>query len=194
MFIDFFFFWLGGDLPGYHSTFALIPEYSYGIIVLLTGNYDASTILTEVTKRFHPTLNKLYQEDLERRYTGVWNSNDGKSFAEIRLDRGKNTLVVKKAVVQGVDVLKSVQNRGVSGMSFPGSQPEVALWTTGRVGEFRLAFGVPSLNKVPGIGCRPYWMTIDPGLNSRGAPVDLLFWDRGSLVYPSAGVTFERTR
>ena len=174
--------------------FALIPEYSYGIIVLLTGNHGTSDILTEVTKRLHPTLNKLYQVDLERRYTGVWNGDNGESVAEITLDKGKNTLFVKKLIVQGVDALKSVQNIGAGGAAFPGWQPQVALWSTGRVGEFRLAYGIPKLNKIPGIGCLPFWVTIDPGLNSHGAPVDLLYWDRGVLVYPSAGVTFDRVR
>lgn len=184
----------GGDLPGYHSEFALIPEYSYGIIVLLTGNHQTTPILTEVTKRLHPVLNRLYQMELERRYVGTWVSGDGKGVAEIMLDKGKNTLFVKKLFVLGEDALKSVHEQGlIGGVRGPGPA-QVALWTTGRVGEFRLAFGVPSLNKVPGIGCFPYWVTIDPGLNSRGAPIDLLYWDRGYLVYPSAGVRFTRMR
>lgn len=162
--------------------------------MLLTGNYDASTILTEVTKRFHPTMNRVYQTELERRYVGLWTSEDKSSVSEITLDKGKNTLFVKKLTVQGVNTLKSVHENGLlTGVRTSGS-PQVALWSTGRVGEFRLAFGVPSLNKVPGIGCFPYWVTIDPGLNSRGAPIDLLYWDRGFLVYPSAGVKFIRTR
>lgn len=184
----------GGDLPGYHSQFALIPEYSYGIIVLLTGTYDASAILTEITKRLHPTLNRIYQTELERRYVGQWASEDGSGVAEITLDKGKNTLFVKRLFVQGVDTLKSVHENGLlRGVRAPGPA-QVALWSTGRVGEFRLAFGVPNLNKVPGIGCFPYWATIDPGLNSRGAPIDLLYWEGGSLVYPSAGITLNRIR
>jgi len=162
--------------------------------VLLTGDFDASTILTEVTKRFHPTLNRIYQTELERRYVGQWASEDGSAVAEITLDKGKNTLLVKKLIVQGVDALKSVHENGlVRGIRASGPA-QVALWSTGRVGEFRLAFGVPGLNKVPGIGCFPYWVTIDPGLNSRGAPVDLLYWDKGDLVYPSAGITLSRIR
>ena len=35
-------------------------------------------------------------------------------------------------------------------------------------------------------------MRVDYGLWSKGAPIDLIYWSGGRLVYPSAGVTFER--
>ncbi|CAA7265926.1 unnamed protein product [Cyclocybe aegerita] len=102
-------------------------------------------------------------------------------------------LLLKKLVIKDIDVLKFVQNQDAGLVNWPGPTP-VALWSTGRVGEFRLAFGRPKLNKSPNVGCMPYWATIDPGLNSNGAPIDLLFWNRGVLTYPSAGVSFARKK
>ncbi|KDR85444.1 hypothetical protein GALMADRAFT_234319 [Galerina marginata CBS 339.88] len=171
----------GGNLPGYHSEFALVPEYSVGIIVLVTGTYsDTTTILKEAAKRFLPTFEKLHEVELRRRYVGTW--ANGEDVAEVVV-QDKGALYLKKLVVRGVDVLKLVK-----------APSPAALWSTGRVGEFRLAIGRPELNDVSNIGCWPYWISIDPGVNSRGAPVDLLYWKNGVLSYPSAGVNLARNR
>ncbi|KAF9535645.1 beta-lactamase/transpeptidase-like protein [Crepidotus variabilis] len=180
----------GGNLPGYHTEFSLFPEYSYGIIVLMNGQFaNTLEIVEAAAKHFQPAIAKLYTSDLERRYVGTWVNGD--DVAEISLDRkGKHdeTLIIKKLVIGGIDVLQLVQEHG----GLMGGSSPVALWSTGRVGEFRLAFGREELNRVSGIGCWPYWLSIDPGVNSRGAPIDLLYWDRGYLTYPSGGVSFER--
>jgi hypothetical protein len=55
----------------------------------------------------------------------------------------------------------------------------------------RLAIGRPELNDNPDAGCEPYWISIDYPM-ARGAPLDLLLWDSGELVYPSAGVRLRR--
>ena len=57
---------------------------------------------------------------------------------------------------------------------------------------FRLAFGRKELNRNPLMGCFPYWISIDDVYNSRGAPIDLIYWDGDILAYPSAGVRFQR--
>ncbi|CAA7265929.1 unnamed protein product [Cyclocybe aegerita] len=63
----------GGNLPGYHSEFALVPEYSYGMIVLVTGTYENTlTILNEVATRFHPAITQQYRVGVQRRYAGTW--------------------------------------------------------------------------------------------------------------------------
>ncbi|KAF8895826.1 beta-lactamase/transpeptidase-like protein [Gymnopilus junonius] len=179
----------GGNLPGYHSVFAIVPEYSVGIIILVTGTYsDTDTLLKEVGQRLLPALEKLHQVELRRRYVGTW--TNGNDVAEIGLVRG--VLYLKKLIIGKVDVLKAVEDMNYGLVEKNGSP--VALWATGRVGEFRLAFGRPALNKLPDIACFPYWLSIDNGLNSRGAPIDLLFWKNGVLTYPSGGVSFARKR
>jgi hypothetical protein len=122
---------VGGSLPGYHSEFAIFPEYSMGIIMLTTGsNTDTSTILAEAAKHFLPTFEKLFHIELQRRYVGTWVNGD--DVAEVSLNRGN--LFLKKLFIRGLDVLKLVQTAG-SDMQRAGVP--VALWSTGRVGEFR---------------------------------------------------------
>lgn len=125
----------GGNLPGYHSVFAIVPEYSVGVIILVTGTYsDTHTLLNEVGKRLLPTLEKLHQVELRRRYVGTW--TNGNDHAEVGLNKG--VLYLKKLIVGGVDVLKTVEDLdyGLVGRS----PSPVALWATGRVGEFRYVF------------------------------------------------------
>ena len=122
----------GGNLPGYHSVFAIVPEYSVGVVILVTGTYaDTDTLLKEVGKRLLPTLEKLHQVELRRRYVGTW--TNGNDIAEIDLKKG--VLYLKKLNVGGVDVLKAVEDLDYGLVERSGSP--VALWATGRVGEFR---------------------------------------------------------
>src|SRR4051812_25144980 len=54
-------FSIAGALPGYHSEFALVPDYSYGIIVLMTGTYgDTLSILLEAAKHVQYAMTRLY--------------------------------------------------------------------------------------------------------------------------------------
>ncbi|KAF8167663.1 beta-lactamase/transpeptidase-like protein [Crassisporium funariophilum] len=180
----------GGNLPGYHSEFALVPGYSYGIIVLMTGTYaDTTSILAEAANHFQPAFEAITRQQLRKAYGGIW--INGHDVAEVGLVNGG--LYLKQLVVRGVDVLGYVQSQDMGLVKRRKGVP-VALWSTGRTGEFRLAFGRPELNNVPGMGCEPYWITIDPGLDSRGAPIDLIYWHDGVLTYPSAGVSFARKR
>ncbi|KDR85443.1 hypothetical protein GALMADRAFT_218541 [Galerina marginata CBS 339.88] len=161
----------GGNLPGYRSEFVLVPEYSFGIIILMTGNASQGPVLQEVGKRVVPVFEKLHEIELRRHYAGTW--TNGNDVAEIKLDDG--ALYVTKLVIRGIDVLKFAE------------VGRAALWSTGRVGEFRLAPVQPS------VSCMPYWISgIDFGFISRGAPVNLLYWKNGVLAYPSAGVNFVR--
>jgi len=177
----------GGNLLGYHSEFVMVPGSSYGIIVLITGSFaDTRAIVEEAVKHFQPAFTKTSETQLKRKYVGTW--INGADIAQVKLVNGH--LYLTKLVIRGVDVLQFVQNQDtLARKSVP-----VALWTTGRVGEFRLAIGRNGLNDVPEIGCLPYWLTIDFNLSARGAPLDLLYWKNGVLHYPSAGVHFAKHR
>lgn len=176
----------GGNLPGHHTEFAIVPELSVGLIVLVTGTYaDTTTILKETGKRILPVLDKMHTEQVDKQYTGKWTNGD--DVAEVSLVKG--ALTMKKLVVRGVDVLGQVQN-GITDLQRKGEP--VQMWATGVPGEFRLAIGRPELNKVKDVGCMPYWVSLDPGLYARGAPLDVVYWKRGVLTYPSAGVSFSR--
>ena len=125
---------LGGSLPGYYSEFALIPEYSYGIIVLTTGLVsDTRTILLEAAKHFQYAITRLYQADLERKYAGTW--VNGEDVVEVSLDKGQNALYLRRMVVGGVDLIKFVQDKSMQ--LWPWDPAPIPLWSTGRPGEFR---------------------------------------------------------
>ena len=120
----------GGTLPGYHSEFALIPGSSYGIIVLLTGSFaDARDIVLETVKNMQPVFAKTLETQLKRKYVGTW--INGADIAEVKLVDGY--LYLNKLVTRGVDVLRFVQNEN----KLVEQAVPVALWTTGRLGEFR---------------------------------------------------------
>ncbi|KAH9486520.1 Beta-lactamase-like protein str6 [Psilocybe cubensis] len=206
----------GGNLPGYHSEFALVPEYSFGIVLLVSGsNADTVTLLKETAKRYVPAFEKLHEAELRRRFQGKWISEresksedapeSAKDVAEVTVKNG--ALHLTKLNIDGKDVLQILElamsgggggGRAVSGAALQakpnakGGGP-VVLWPTGRTGEFRMALGRPELNKVPEIGCIPYWISLDFGAQSHGVPLDLVYWERGNLHYPSAGITFERS-
>ncbi|KAJ7110012.1 beta-lactamase/transpeptidase-like protein [Mycena epipterygia] len=172
----------GGNLPGYHSQFVLNPQWSYGVIVLVTGNYsDTVTLAQEAISRFQPAFENLLLLEVLYAYGGVWVGDD--SVAVVTIEDG--ALYLQALLIGDMDVLSLLQR-------IPSGGPKpVALWSTGRPHEFRLAIGRPELNGNPDAGCEPYWISIDPPF-SRGAPLDLLYWDGSELVYPSAGVRLRR--
>jgi hypothetical protein len=154
----------------------------------LTGSYtDTRTIVNEVGKHFLPVLDKMHTEQVAKQYAGKW-MHGKDDFAEVAVVNG--ALTIKSLLVEGVDMLALLQTQRTGGKVKKGEP--VSLWATGVVGEFRLALGQPELNKVKGLGCEPYWVTLDLGLYARGAPLDLVYWKRGVLTYPSAGVSFRR--
>ncbi|KAJ7619223.1 beta-lactamase/transpeptidase-like protein [Mycena polygramma] len=172
----------GGNLPGYHSQFSLNPQWSYGVIVLVSGNYtDTVTLAQEAISRFQPAFENLLLMQVLDTYGGVWVGDD--SLAVITIQ--DQALYLEALVIRDQDALNILQ-RNPSGGS-----KAVALWSTGRLHEFRMAFGRPELNDNPDAGCEPYWISLDYPV-ARGAPLDLLFWDGSELVYPSAGVRLHR--
>ncbi|KIY51270.1 beta-lactamase/transpeptidase-like protein [Fistulina hepatica ATCC 64428] len=173
----------GGNLRGYHSQFVLNMDHSYGIIVLVTGEYaDTVTLSSDAIERFDPVFKGLLEVETLNAYGGLWQSED--SFALIGIEYG--VLYLQVLVVRGIDVLAALHN------TEDGNGRPMTMWSTGRLGEFRLGVGRPELNDVPLAGCEPYWISIDPNTYSRGAPVDLIYFEDDMLVYPSAGVRLSR--
>ncbi|KAF8922083.1 beta-lactamase/transpeptidase-like protein [Mucidula mucida] len=167
----------GGNLPGYHSQFSINPQYSYGVIVLVTGSYaDTVTLALEATALFQPVFEQLQAEMAAKSYAGVWKGDD--SVAIIDIVGG--VLYLQLLVVEGVDVLSLVST----------GKP-VALWSTGRSDEFRIAFGRSAINDTPFTGCEPYWISFDDFMG-HNVPADLLYFAGNEVVYPSANVRLRR--
>ncbi|KAK7064062.1 beta-lactamase domain-containing protein [Favolaschia claudopus] len=173
----------GGNLPGYHSQFGLNMDMSYGVIVLLTGNYtDTAHLAREAINRFHPAFEKLLLNQAFQNYAGIWTGNNNSLAIVTIQDRA---LYLTSLTVGDSDVLSILQGKP------QGTSLGMALWSTGRPHEFRLAIGRSELNDDPEAGCEPYWISLDYPM-ARGAPLDLLFWDGSELVYPSAEVRLRK--
>ncbi|TRM59236.1 beta-lactamase/transpeptidase-like protein [Schizophyllum amplum] len=171
----------GGNLPGYHSQFTLIPEQAFGVILLLAGEYTDTVSLTDVAvARFAPAFAALQTEAAAHAYAGMWRGDSAVVIVAVR----DGMLYVDLLVVRGVDVLEAAG---------AGPGRPVALWSTGRKDEFRLGVGRAELNDVPIAGCEPYWISMDVyGYQSRGAPLDLVYFEDDQLMYPAAGVQLKR--
>ncbi|KAJ6520024.1 beta-lactamase/transpeptidase-like protein [Mycena sanguinolenta] len=172
----------GGNLPGYHSQFVMNTQWSYGVIVLLSGNYtDTATLAREAINHFQPAFESLLLMQVVHTYQGVWVGDD--SLAVVTVKDG--ALYLEALVVRDEDVLSILQRKP------SGESKGIALWSTGRLHEFRLAIGRPELNDIPDAGCEPYWISLDYP-TARGAPLDLLLWEGSELVYPSAGIRLRK--
>ena len=115
----------GGNLPGYHSQFALVPERAFGIIVLVTGEYADTVSLTDAAvSRFAPAFAALQVEAVARAYAGVFHGERALAVVSVQYEM----LFVDTLVVRGVDVLAAAG---------AGAGRPVALWSTGRKDEFR---------------------------------------------------------
>ena len=178
-------YWKLGNLPGYHSLIGLNPEYGYGIIILATGTYsDTHELGLRALDILQPAFMKVLQGQVREAYVGEWEATGGNMTGTAHVSLLYGQLFMTKLIVDDVDVLRAVQEAHIE--SIPFTRP-VPLWTAGRIDEFRLVFG----RNMP--GCLPYWVSIDSGFTSRGASIDLVYWENGELVYPSAGVRFKRT-
>ncbi|KAF7784072.1 hypothetical protein Agabi119p4_237 [Agaricus bisporus var. burnettii] len=154
----------GGNLPGYHSEFVLVPEFQYGIIVLVTGTYqNTAAIVQEAASLYQPAIRSLLENRVNNAYVGRWVVSSSSiekgetTTAQVKLING--ALYLTELIVRGHDVLKIIED---SDFDFHKPYP-IALWNTGRPNEFRLAFGRKSLNNDPSAGCMPYWVSIDNG-------------------------------
>ena len=123
------------SLRGYHSIFALNPQYGYGVIVLVTGDYSqTSALLRTVTQAYQPAFEALQRQLVSATYAGTWSDGNG-SLAKIKVVHGE--LHLEKLVVEGVNVIQRL---------VPGLEPVIpkrlTLWATGKEGEFRCVYSI----------------------------------------------------
>lgn len=173
-----------GDLPGFHSMFTLNPEYGYGIVLMITGDYaDTLSVVSKALQILQPAFDTTLKERVKSTYVGkyVLEGGHGQNHAEVTLHGGQ--LRLARLMVSGVNVLEMLQQ------GLPGEHQAAKLWSTGRPHEFRMTFGREGMG-----GCLPRWTSIDPAFVNHGAATDLVYWEDGHLVYPSAGVRFDKRR
>lgn len=119
----------GGNLAGFHTSFAVDRMTGYGVVVLMTGQYaDATGIAAMAAEEyFHPVFKASLAEANEKAYAGSYGLGDHKVVVVMN----QEALWVETLVVNGTDFLQVVAD---------GYEVEpVALWPTSGDGEFRCA-------------------------------------------------------
>lgn len=157
-------------MPGYHSEFVIVPELQYGIIVLVTGTYsNTARFVHEAVTLFQPAIQALLKARVDDAYAGRWAGSDdddqqGATSAEVKVIDGG--LYMTELVVRGYDVLKIVED-AENDLQDP---YPIALWSTGRPGEFR------------------YVRTTISNSSNHGSSSGWLSGERSSMMTPWQGV------
>ncbi|CAK5276247.1 unnamed protein product, partial [Mycena citricolor] len=101
---------------------------------------------------------RLLAADAAELYSGAWTPIDGNDESKLTIKVMDGSLWMTELRLNGTDVL---------GVVLPAPEP-IALWSTGRLHEFRMVFASPSKN------CMSSWTAIDDGY-SQGHPNDLVY-------------------
>ena len=116
-----------GSVGGYHSAIAIHPGTSYGIVVLMAGEYpDTAKLVYDAFELLQPAIDEALADAATALYAGNWvdDTADAETVAQITVDRG--TLYIDRFVLQGADALKTL-----------GTVGRVALRSTGWRDELR---------------------------------------------------------
>lgn len=186
----------GGNLVYSHSEVTFSPQLQYGVIVLMTGIYPDAWFFNKLAVQLlQPAFEKILEKRARDRYAGAWRGEgDDRIVVEVK----DGSLWITEWVANGIDWLHEYEGK---------LGDRVALWSTGRLDEFRYdSFNLSDLlshltHRVaiarPGLdaGCLPSWVTFDP-LYSHQAPIDLIYFEETGdglgLQFPSANVTMHR--
>ncbi|EPQ61275.1 beta-lactamase/transpeptidase-like protein [Gloeophyllum trabeum ATCC 11539] len=155
-----------GQLGGYHTAFSLNPTNGFAVIVLMTGEYlDSQAPTLDAVDVLQPAIDHYIAETVARMYSGRWRaeSKDEAAASDVIISIHKGSLWAERIILNGTDVLGMIYGQGKT--------RKVGLFSTGRVDEFRLAFGIPPFNDALGYGCTIYSFGAEIGY-SRGAPVN----------------------
>ena len=103
------------------------PSSSFGVIILTTGPSMQTMQLNElILSHFQPAFDTIAEELARQNLAGKWVSPDGHYEVSIVVDSG--SLFISRYMINGTDVLKTIQPDGIS--------RRTALWSTGG-NEFR---------------------------------------------------------
>ncbi|KAH9850838.1 beta-lactamase/transpeptidase-like protein, partial [Lenzites betulinus] len=180
-------YWKLGNVGGYHTAIAVHPGTSYGVVVLMAGEYpDTAKLVYDTFEIFQPAIDRALADAVQERCVGAWVDKTANTTTSARFSVDRGTLYVDALVLLGVDALKSF-----------GAQGRVALRPTGRVDEFRVDTGIPGYNGKKHMGCFPYWNGQDNwGVRNNAAINALYFSGSGAdrrLHIPSLSLVLERT-
>jgi len=177
-------YWKLGALAGYHTAAGIHPGTSYGVVVLMGGNYpDATKLGYDAFEIFQPAIDGALSELATSLYAGQWSGSDGNNTARIVVEKG--TLYLENFTLNGKDILSMFYAPG-----------RLALRSTQRRDEFRIDTGIPGYNGVKHMGCYPYWNGQDLWGLRNGAPINLIYFTgpepSRALHVPSLDIILKR--
>ncbi|KZT23563.1 beta-lactamase/transpeptidase-like protein [Neolentinus lepideus HHB14362 ss-1] len=175
-----------GQLMAYHCEFTVNPASGYGVIVLMTGQYlNAQNPTFQILDTFQPAFDVLAERAAVQLYTGSWSGTTNGTLSQIDISLRNGSLWVDVMILSGTDVLKLLLENPES----------VALWSTGRVDQFRVAFGESWRNDERGYQCLAYSFGMELGY-ARGAAINEISFSgegHGRVLYvPSAALKLHR--
>lgn len=102
-----------GELIGHHTVFTINPDSAFGVVILTTSPGMQTIPLNElVFSHFQPAFDSIAEQKTRELLGGSWASSDGSVQITITLDKG--SLFASSYVINGTDVLKTIQPDGVS--------------------------------------------------------------------------------
>ncbi|KAG8888142.1 hypothetical protein FRB98_008334 [Tulasnella sp. 332] len=173
----------GGNLLVYQSKFNFSPEAGFGVVVLMSGQYqDSEAIGLRMVEIYQAAFDHHIAHVMTELYAGQWVSEDKKSEAVTTFLHGG--LWVVKMVLNGTDIIKMLAGPVPVSQGF-------GLWSTGKEDEFRVGFGRGGVDG----NCFPIVASLDP-FYARDAPVDLVLFEGAApervMKVPSVGGELRR--
>ncbi|KIJ61713.1 hypothetical protein HYDPIDRAFT_115522 [Hydnomerulius pinastri MD-312] len=171
-----------GELIGHHTSFAINPMNSYGVIVLTTGPTSRTSSLNElIFEHVQAGLDDLLRDLVSDILVGHWVSDDSRASMTVEIDNG--SVFVSEYVVDSSNILDVMQGSPNT------PSRKAAAWFTSE-DEFRLA--------TPGDsdGCLYSWLTLDLYGHINGVSVNSVrILDLGSekaLYLPALDIQLKR--
>lgn len=188
-----------GELIGHHTVFTINPDSAFGVVILTTSPGMQTIPLNElVFSHFQPAFDSIAERKTRELLGGSWASSDGSVQVTITLDKG--SLFASNYVINGTDVLKTIQPDGVS--------RRASLLSTGGHDLRYVYLPIPthqsvlkySLDRlavsVPNTGCMFNWIGLDQYAYGNGYATNMLKVKqsdgRVTLLVPAIAAELER--
>lgn len=188
-----------GELIGHHTVFTINPDSAFGVVILTTSPGMQTIPLNElVFSHFQPAFDSIAERMTRELLGGSWASSDGSVQITITLDKG--SLFASNYVINGTDVLKTIQPDGVS--------RRASLLSTGGHDLRYVYLPIPthqsvlkySLDRlavsVPNTGCMFNWIGLDQYAYGNGYATNMLKVKqsdgRVTLLVPAIAAELER--
>lgn len=188
-----------GELIGHHTVFTINPDSAFGVVILTTSPGMQTIPLNElVFSHFQPAFDSIAEQKTRELLGGSWASSDGSVQVTITLDKG--SLFASNYVINGTDVLKTIQPDGVS--------RRASLLSTGGHDLRYVYLPIPTHQSVlkytldrlavsvPNTGCMFNWIGLDQYAYGNGYATNMLKVKqsdgRVTLLVPAIAAELER--